>query len=400
MNEPDSYLVRVPLFPVYSKPRALAKLWNGIPKKSILAMINAIVQQTGTPQNPVDWSDPDEWIKERLSGDDLDLAQKIWAKKINPRHVYGAYLFLNFYDLLVPDSDSIYRISEDGQKFIDGDMDFISKIDQSEGLPQLLAILKPHSPAKRGDLLDQWGDFLHAHSKFGTASTIRDTLRRRLVNMIERGYVVREGNTYTITSSGVAYADSVVIPAEELPHQALASAVKAYNQQQETTLRETLGSMNPYRFESLVKDLLEAMDYEDVEVTKQSGDKGIDVVANYEFGITQVREVVQVKRQQGSVTRPILDQLRGALPYHQAIRGTIITLGKFAKGCKDAAFFPGAPPITLIDGDKLIELLVKHGVGVKQRTLSLVEVDDAYFADHEAAVTATTTDDGVIVPSL
>ena len=90
---------------------------------------------------------------------------------------------------------------------------------------------------------------------------------------------------------------------------------------------------------------------------------------------------MQVKRQQGSVTRPILDQLRGALPYHQAIRGTIITLGKFAKGTREAALFPGAPPITLIDGDKLIELLLKHGVGINKRTLSLVEVDDSYFDD-------------------
>jgi restriction system protein len=141
-----------------------------------------------------------------------------------------------------------------------------------------------------------------------------------------------------------------------------------------------LGKMNPYRFESLVKDLLDAMDYEDVVVTKQSGDKGVDVVANFEFGITRIREVVQVKRQQGSIGRPTLDQLRGALPYHQAIRGTLITLGKFAQGCKDAALFPGAAPITLIDGDKLIELMLKHEVGIKKRSLALHEIDQSYFA--------------------
>jgi restriction system protein len=149
-------------------------------------------------------------------------------------------------------------------------------------------------------------------------------------------------------------------------------------------LRDRLGEMDPYLFESLVKDLLEAMDYEDVIVTKQSGDKGIDVIANYEFGITQIREVVQVKRQQGTITRPILDQLRGALPYHQAIRGTIITLGKFAQGCKDAALFPGAAPITLIDGDKLIELMLKHEVAIKKIPQALFEVDDSYFAQDAA----------------
>ncbi|MBW8835927.1 MAG: restriction endonuclease, partial [Burkholderia sp.] len=154
-------------------------------------------------------------------------------------------------------------------------------------------------------------------------------------------------------------------------------------------LRERFGKMNPYRFESLIKDLLEAMDYEDVVVTKQSGDKGVDVVASFQFGITQIKEVVQVKRHKGNITRPVLDQLRGALPYHGAIRGTIITTGGFAQGCKDAALFPGAAPITLIDGDKVIELLLKHGVGVKKKPQTLIEIDESYFAsdDPETEIT-------------
>jgi restriction system protein len=349
-------------------------------------MLKSITDQTGTPQNPVDWSEPNEWIDERLEGEERDLAKTTWNHGVNPRHSYGSYLFINLYSLLTPDSGGVYQISEEGQRFINEDKKTLLKIDHLEGIPKLLSILEAHSPGKRGDLLDDWGDFLHARSKFGTAATIKDTLRRRLLNTIERDFVSRQGNTYTITDKGREYADSGEAPEIERPHQALASAVKSYNKQQETLLRETLAKMNPYRFESLVKDLLEAMDYDDVVVTKQSGDKGIDVVANYEFGITQVREVVQVKRQQGTITRPILDQLRGALPYHQAIRGTIITIGKFAKGCKDAAFFQGAAPITLIDGDKLIELLVKHNVGTKRRSLSLVEIDEDYFSDHEAAV--------------
>lgn len=104
--------------------------------------------------------------------------------------------------------------------------------------------------------------------------------------------------------------------------------------------------MPPYQFEHLIGDLMEAMGYEDVTVTKQSGDKGVDVVATVQFGITTVREVVQVKRHGGKVTiqRQIIDQLRGSLPYHQAIRGTRITLGKISKGATEAALFPCAAP--------------------------------------------------------
>jgi transposase-like protein len=54
--------------------------------------------------------------------------------------------------------------------------------------------------------------------------------------------------------------------------------VKRYNQQQKELLREQISTMNPYKFEHLVGQLLEAMGYEQVEVTKASGDKGVDVV--------------------------------------------------------------------------------------------------------------------------
>src|SRR5271165_2202816 len=52
-------LVCAPLFPTYSELRAAMRAFDGQPVKQIRDMINAIFDQTGTPQNPVDWSDPD-----------------------------------------------------------------------------------------------------------------------------------------------------------------------------------------------------------------------------------------------------------------------------------------------------------------------------------------------------
>ncbi|WP_162265256.1 restriction endonuclease, partial [Salmonella enterica] len=114
------------------------------------------------------------------------------------------------------------------------------------------------------------------------------------------------------------------------PRKELLEAVKRYNAQQKELLREQLSTMNPYKFEHLVAQLLEAMGYEQVEVTKASGDKGVDVVGKVQVGITTITEVVQVKRMQNTINRPLIDQLRGALPYHKAIRGTLITTGRFA----------------------------------------------------------------------
>lgn len=386
MTDTKRFIVRTPLFPLYSEVRLLIQILDGLSKDAVWGMIKALFDQAGTPQSNVDWSQPDEWIELRLHGANRQLAKKIWADSsgtVNPRHIYGSYLFINTFALLVPDAQGIYRISADGTAFLAGKAAVLRKLDEEEGLPQLLAILAAHSPAKRGDLLDEWSEFLLQNSNYGTVSTFKDTLRRRLLNLVERGYVAREGNTYTITDKGIGYAAPVGREEVQRPHLAVLGAIKNYNDAQTRELRERLENMNPYRFEMLIKDLLEAMDYEDVVVTKQSGDKGVDVVASYQFGITQIKEVVQVKRHKGNITRPVLDQLRGALPYHGAIRGTIITTGGFAQGCKDAALFPGAAPITLIDGNKVIELLLKHGVAVKKKPQTLIEIDESYFASDD-----------------
>ncbi|MNL48981.1 Mrr restriction system protein [compost metagenome] len=139
--------------------------------------------------------------------------------------------------------------------------------------------------------------------------------------------------------------------------------------------------LDPAQFEHFVKELLDAMDYEDVQVTKVSGDKGVDVIARVQFGITEITEVVQVKRTEVTITRPKVDELRGALPYFKAIRGTIISLGNFAKGAKEGALFVGAAPITLIDGKRLMDLCIKHQVGIKRRHVEIYEIDEVFFAE-------------------
>jgi restriction system protein len=91
--------------------------------------------------------------------------------------------------------------------------------------------------------------------------------------------------------------------------------------------------------------------------------------------------VVQVKRTEGTITRPKVDELHGALPYHKAIRGTIISLGSFAKGAKEGALYAGAAPITLIDGKRLLDLCLKHEVGLKRRPVEIYEIDEVFFAE-------------------
>jgi len=134
--------------------------------------------------------------------------------------------------------------------------------------------------------------------------------------------------------------------------------------------------MDPYQFEDLIRRLLEEMGYQDVETTSPANDKGVDVVGNIEVGITAVREVVQVKRHRQNIQRPVLDALRGSLHRFGAVRGTIITTAGYSKGTRDAAFEHGAAPITLIDGEKVLDLLIEHELGVRKKGIEILELDE------------------------
>jgi len=361
MSEPDTLTdgaqrVRIPILRPYSETRALMRVLDGTPKQRYTDMDKAIRSQTGTPQNPVNWQDPDTWIGERLEGAHRALARCIWDESdgtLNPRYVRGSHFLINGYDLLETDAEGVYHLTERGHAFLDE------------------------------DLLPEWKDFLREHSTFGSPSTFKDTLRHRLVNLIERGYVERDGNTYVITEAGTDYAARFAGQERDSPKREVQRALKAHNDQQREALRERLAVMDPYRFEELARDLLEAMGYQDVEVTQQSGDRGVDVIASVQYGITEVKEVVQVKRRKGTVSRPKIDQLRGALHHHDAIRGTLITLSQFSSSAKEAALLKGAPPITLIDGERLMDLLIEHEIGLKKKPALLYEVDERYFDEED-----------------
>ena len=379
MTEPV-HKVRAPWLPRYSEVRQLLTILEGIPKATIKGMIAAVLEQTGTPQQPVDWSDPASWIEQRLTGEQAKLAWRIWEQsqqQVNPRYIDGTYLFINakaFFAERAP----VCQLTERGKAFLANDPGVIREIDDEEGILYLLSILATKQRAMRGDLLPEWSDYLREYSHFHAEASIKDTLRRRLVNITERGLVAREGNSYIITQAGMDYASTAPKSASD-PRREMLHAVQTFNDKEREALRKRLSTMSPYLFEHLIGQLLEAMGYEDVTVTRASGDQGVDVAATIQLGITTITEVVQVKRHQGSISRPLVDQLRGALPYHKAIRGTLITLGKFSNGCTDAAVFPGAAPITLIDGEKLLDLLIEHQIGIRHRPITLYEMDEEFF---------------------
>ncbi len=381
--------VRTPLFPTYAEVRQLLRIWPGRPRKQVTGLQAALAELRGTPQNTVDWTEPDQWISERLKDKDRELAEAIWAssgKAVNPRHTYGHWLLVQKYELVREDDGGVLRLTERGRDFLDhegGDAEAF--LDEQEGVAKLLAMVADRGPTRASGLVEEWTEYLARHSAFGSDSTIRDTLRRRLNNLLDRRLIARQGAFYSITDAGLEYLKRVgtgeALGGDE--QQQLWTLVKKQQTAVRESLRELLLDMEPFAFEHLIKRLLEEMDYRNVQVTTRSADGGVDVVADIELGITSVREVVQAKRHKRTIQRKDLDALRGSLYRFNAVRGTIIATAPFSKGTSEAAFATGAAPITLIDGDKLIDLLIEHGIGVKKNKIEVLSVDADAFADLE-----------------
>ena len=385
----DELRVRTPIFPIYREVRELLRVWPGRPRKQVTALRSTINELRGTPQNTVDWTDPDGWIPERLSGDDRDLASAIWqssGKSVNPRHTYGHWLLCRRFRLIDENREGTLSLTDAGKEFLHqegGDTEAF--LDECEGVIKLLGMVADIGPTRAGGLLAEWSEYLSRYSRFGTQSTIRDTLRRRLNNLLDRDLIAREGTMYSITDSGIDYLRRLRRKErhDDDEHGQLWALVKRQALSVRENLREFLSSLDPFVFEHLVKRLLVEMDYQDVEVTARSGDGGVDVVANIELGITRIREVIQAKRHKRTIQRKDLDALRGSLYRFDAVRGTIIATSKYSRGTEEAAFATGVAPITLIDGEKLIDLLVEYGIGVRKRPVEILEFDRDAFSDLE-----------------
>jgi len=143
-----------------------------------------------------------------------------------------------------------------------------------------------------------------------------------------------------------------------------------------------LMSMRPDAFERLTQRLLREADFDSVNVTGQSGDGGIDGLGVYRLGLVSFPVFFQCKRYRGSVGPGAVRDFRGAMA-GRGDKGLLITTGSFTADAKKEATRDGAPPIDLIDGDRLCGLLKQYDLGVLTtiRTVEDISVDGGFFGE-------------------
>jgi len=155
----------------------------------------------------------------------------------------------------------------------------------------------------------------------------------------------------------------------------LAFQIEQHNHQVRKALRKRLLAMKPSEFEELISQLLVEMGFEMVEVTKLSGDGGIDVRGTLVVGdVIRIKMAVQVKKWEQNVQAPVVQQVRGSLGVHE--QGLIITTSDFSRGAIKEAAQPNKTPIALMNGEQLVMLLMEHGIGVHRSTPDLFEIDE------------------------
>ncbi|MFO1203787.1 MAG: restriction endonuclease [Tabrizicola sp.] len=175
------------------------------------------------------------------------------------------------------------------------------------------------------------------------------------------------------------------VPPDELIQTAFAEIEKAL----EDDLLDRLHAMHPVRFERLILDLLKAMGYGagsfgTHQMTKTSGDGGIDGIIHEDaLGLDAV--YIQAKRYQAEtkVGRPAIQQFIGSLTGEGATKGVFVTTSDFSAEAR-GYLAKVQHRVVLIGGRELARLMVRHGVGVRDRVSYVIRsVDEDYFQDPE-----------------
>lgn len=146
-------------------------------------------------------------------------------------------------------------------------------------------------------------------------------------------------------------------------------------------LLEVLLQMDPSAFERLTKRVLREAGFINTRVTGRSGDGGIDGTGAYRMSLVSLPVFFQCKRYRNAVTPSAVRDFRGAM-VGRGDKGLLITTGTFTSEAKKEATRDGAPPVDLVDGSELCELLKKYeiGVDVEERTFEEVTIDPSFFS--------------------
>jgi restriction system protein len=163
------------------------------------------------------------------------------------------------------------------------------------------------------------------------------------------------------------------------PPYSLAELVRSHEQEARKELRERLMAMEPKQFEIFAGQLLQALGFTDVQITGRSGDGGVDGHGSLKLGVVRVKGAFQFKRWEHNVPRPEIDKFRGAITGYYD-QGIFITTSDFTEEAKQASTRAGTVSIVMINGEKIIDIMLENELGVRKEPLGVLWLDEEFFA--------------------
>jgi restriction system protein len=175
---------------------------------------------------------------------------------------------------------------------------------------------------------------------------------------------------------------------ESTPRELLDASYQALRKATAEELLARLRACSPGFFEKAVVKLLLAMGYGGVAgerlVTGGTGDGGVDgLIKEDKLGLDVV--CLQAKRWENTVGRPVVQGFVGSMDFVRARKGVILTTSTFSSEAVNFVEKIEGKKVVLIDGERLAELMLEHGVGVATtQTYELKEVSNDFFDEDEA----------------
>lgn len=126
-----------------------------------------------------------------------------------------------------------------------------------------------------------------------------------------------------------------------------------------------LNELTPRQFELFARKLAQAYGFSEVEVTELHRDGGIDGHGRFHLGLATMKAAFQCKRWKGLVGRPEVDKFRGAIQ-GEFEQGIFFTTSDFSQQARKASFKKGAVPIILLNGEKIVDIMINKGIGVEK----------------------------------
>lgn len=179
------------------------------------------------------------------------------------------------------------------------------------------------------------------------------------------------------------------IPEEEkTPTEILDAAYRKVNASLAEELMSEVMKLDPGDFEKLVVKLLLQMGYgsgiDDAgTVTKLSGDGGIDgIIKEDQLGFSSIYIQAKQWALNSCVGRPEIHKFAGALQGVKATKGLFITTARFSKEAREFADNLFNSNIVLVDGDALMQLMIKFNLGVSvEQVYEVKKLDTDFFSD-------------------